>query len=84
MSNDPTAPLAERTPEQIAQYVDDHIIMALVGAEYLHPDRDTAEDYVRDRLVAMSDSWPERKPLESEDSRRRMSRLGRAIFGSDS
>lgn len=39
MSTDPTAPLDERTPEQVSQYLDDHILMALDAAERLYLDR---------------------------------------------
>lgn len=77
---DPLAPLRERTPEQVADYLDSHLIMALNAADHLHHgDRQEAEDYVRNRLVALSDSWPEPLALEAEDSRRRMNRLARSI-----
>ena len=79
MSN-PTAPLSERTPEDIAEYVDDHLIMALNGADHLSSDRQTAEDYIRDRLVALADTYPTTAALATEESRRRMDRLRRAIF----
>lgn len=79
MTEDPTAPLSERTPDQIADFVDDHLLTALGAAEHIQPDRQTAEDYVRDRLVALSDSFPDRVRLEAETHRRRMDRLRRAI-----
>lgn len=80
MSSDPTAPLAERTPEQVAAYVDDHLVMALDAAAYLFPgDRQQQEDYTRDRLVWASDSWETDDTLRREERRRRLDRLGRAI-----
>lgn len=73
--SDPTRPLAQRTPDEIGAYADDHLIMALAAAEHLTSDRQTAEDYVRDRLVAISDSWPTHDDLVTEETRRRMTRL---------
>lgn len=81
MTDDPTAPLTERTPEQIAEFIDNHIIMALDAAAYLHPERQDAEDYLRDRLVAVSDTWTTTEALRQEDRRRRTDRLMRAIRG---
>lgn len=92
---DPTRPLADRTREEVAAYVDDHLIMALMAAESLHADdgtsldlkdprhprtltvrRGRAEDLLRARIRALSDSWPQPGELAQEDTRRRTGRLG--------
>lgn len=78
MTTDPTAPLSYRTPEQVAEYVDDHLIIALAAADYLLGSRDTAEDHVRDRLAALSDTFPNPESLAAEE-RRRHDRLVRVV-----
>ncbi len=79
---DPTRPLRERTPDELGEYVDDHLLMALNAADMLHPgDRQSAEDYLRDRIAAISDSWPDSNALEGEERTRRLARLRNAIFG---
>lgn len=78
-ADDPTAPLAERSMDQVSAYVDDHLIMALVGAHALGHDRQTAEDYLRDRLAAISDTWQTAQELEREEARRRSDRLRRVL-----
>lgn len=67
-------------PDSLRLYVDAHVLMALRGAEKLGMDRDAAEDYVRDRLVAVSDSFPSAEELEAEDSRRKIARLSSLIY----
>lgn len=57
------------------EYVDDHVVMALAHAARLGMDRDGAEDYVRNRLVAISDSFPSADDLEREHSRRKLDRV---------
>lgn len=78
-SLDPTRPIRERTPEQLGEFIDDHLIMALTGADLLNGARQDAEDYIRDRLVALSDSWDTPEELTAEDARRRMARLRASI-----
>lgn len=78
---DPTRPLSERTPDEIGEYVDDHIVTALNAADLLHHGaRFTAEDFIRDRLIAISDSWPDQNDLAAEEARRRGARLRAIIF----
>lgn len=72
--------LTEQTPEEIAEYVDTHILMALNGADLLNGGthgraRQAAEDYLRDRLVALSDTYPTRIEVAAENARRTSARL---------
>lgn len=64
---------------ELLAFVDDHLLMALIASERLSYSRQAGEDYLRDRIVAVSDSFPTLEAAEKEDSRRRMLRLGRAI-----
>lgn len=75
---DPTRPLSERTQEELFEFVDDHLILALQAADLVCGDRQVAEDYVRNRLVAISDSY-DKATLAGESSRRRMARLRQAL-----
>jgi hypothetical protein len=69
-------PLSEYTAEQLSFFIDDHIIMALVAGDTLYAgERYSAEDYLRDRLVAISDSWDTTEGLEAEHNRRRNHRM---------
>lgn len=68
----------EMSPLELTEFIDGHVIMALVAAERTQGERQAAEDYLRDRLVALSDSWPDSAALVTEDSRRRMERLRRS------
>ena len=82
MNDDPTRPLYERSQDQIGEFIDEHIISALNAAHWLYPIGDSraeAEDYVRNRLVALSDSWNTRESLSAEESRLRLARIRRAI-----
>lgn len=76
---DPTRPLSERTPDEVIDFADNHLLMALEAADWLQPDRQLAEDYVRDRLVALSDTYPEAVGLAAENRRRTMARLTAAV-----
>lgn len=69
----------EMSLDELMEFIDGHVIMALVAAERTHGERQAAEDYLRDRLVALSDSWPDSAALAAEDSRRRMERLRRSV-----
>lgn len=56
--------MALDTDEHRCVVLDDLIVAALILASDLsHGDRDAAEDLVRNRLVAMSDSYPTRPEL---------------------
>lgn len=84
MAKDPTRALAERTPDELGEFVDDHLIMALLASDHLHPlDRQQAEDYLRDRLVAIADTWTTPGALTDEDGRRRMGRLRAMLTSHD-
>lgn len=72
---DPTRSLDERSQDELSAYVDDHLLMALDAAERLHPDRQDAEDYLRNRLVALSDTFTDVASVRTEERRRRMDRL---------
>lgn len=78
---DPTAPLRERTPEQVAAFMEDHLIMALVGADHLTGDRAAAVVMLLARFAAVKGSWPDPEALAAEDSRRRFARLTRVVTG---
>ncbi len=80
---DPTRSLTERTPAELGEFADDHLILALTAADMLHGDRQAAEDFLRDRLVTISDSW-DKTELVAEDSRRKRDRLHALIFGKES
>lgn len=80
---DPTRSLDERTPDELGEYLDDHLLMALDAAERLHPDRQDAEDYVRDRLVALSDTFATAPEVRAEERRRRMDRLRAMLQSAD-
>lgn len=70
----------ERQPwEQPEAQVDSHVLMALAAALELYGDRQLAEDYVRNRLVWASDTWPDVVELRAELSRQRVERLAQAI-----
>lgn len=82
---DITTPLEQFTPDQLGAYVDDHLVMALRAAAVLYTnldprtDRQLAEDYLRDRLVAISDSYPTLPELATTEARRKMDRLRRSL-----
>jgi hypothetical protein len=77
MTDDPTAPLTQRTPDQTAAYADDHLIMALEACDLIHVTRQDAEDYLRDRLAAISDTWP----TADELTRERKYRANKRVLG---
>lgn len=75
-------PMSEWTDAQVRGYVDNHVVMALQGAEQImFGDRQRAEDYVRDRLVAVSDTFPDADALDRERRRASSERILRAIRG---
>jgi len=78
--SDPTRPLPERTPDELGAFVDDHLVMALSAADLLHGHRQYAEDYLRDRLVALSDEFRDANRLAAEGDRRRVARLADALL----
>lgn len=74
-------PLTQFTPAQLSQFIDSHLIMALVAGDTLYAgDRQQAEDYLRDRLVAVSDSWDTPAALEAEHRHRRDQRIMRMLL----
>lgn len=78
---DPTRPLRDRSTEQLQDFVDDHLIMALHGAHYvIGSDRKWTEDYIRDRLAIVSERYPTRTAVEIEDGKRKHARL-RSMLG---
>lgn len=68
-------PLEQRTPDDLGHYLDNHVVMALRAADILSSDRQTAEDLVRDRLVALSDTFQSPEELWTEERRRVRERL---------
>jgi len=78
---DPTRSLDERTPDELSAYLDDHLLMALDAAQRIHAAQQDAEDYLRDRLVALSDTYPDHHAVQAEVSRRQMARLRDMLAG---
>lgn len=76
-------PLEAFTPDELGAYVDTHVVMALEAADMLTGSRDLAEDYVRDRLVAASDTWPDASSLAAERHRATFTRLRAMLAEAD-
>ncbi len=78
---DPTRPLRSRSPEELREFIEDHLVMAMVGATHLlGSDRQWIIDCLRDHLDSVSDKYPTRYALEVEDHRRKHNRL-RSVLG---
>lgn len=77
--SDPTRPLIERTPDELGEFLDDHLLMAFEAAHMLTDAPFSAEDLIRNRLVALADTYTDRAAVAQENSNRRTGRLLAAL-----
>jgi hypothetical protein len=76
MSASPLAPLEGRTTEQIEQYLDDHLTMALRAAYMLgQGDTEQAENQLLLTLASISLDCPDEAAVAVRDAERRQARL---------
>jgi hypothetical protein len=73
--SDPTRSLDQRTPDEIGEYLDDHLLMAMEAAYALGNPPFAVEDLIRDRLVALADTYTDEAAVHTESRRRTNNRL---------
>lgn len=78
---DPTRPLSQRSPDELLDLLDHSLLLSLEAAEYVSSDRQQAEDLIRDRLVALSDTYTTPASVKAERARRTRERLLAAVRG---
>ena len=79
--SDPTRPLNVRTPDEIGVYLDDHLLLAMEAAYLLTDAPFAMEDLIRDRLVALADTYTDYDQVSRESSRRRNVRMLAVLKG---